>query len=239
MGNAAVTNADLWSNFHNPGSLGMFRKTALGVSYFNYHLLSTTGVSSLAFSLPVKPGVFGISLSRNGYAQYRELLTGLVFSKSFGDKISAGVKLDHLQISQGAEYGKKQMFIGEAGLLAKLTKHLQFGVHLFNANRAKWNDWQDERIPTTLSAGFCYTFSEKALANLEIEKSSYHPFDVRFGMEYKPVKTMAIRAGFNTYPQQLSLGIGMDFSGFGMDMAATWHPVLGISPGISLQYIFP
>lgn len=238
MGNAAVAVNDLWNTDHNCGGLGFLRRPALGAGFTNYFLLSSTGISSFAAVLPVKQGTFGLSLSNSGYAQYSEFLTGISFGKSFGDKISAGIRLDHLQIAQGAEYGKKQLLMAELGFMSKLSSKLTFGAHLFNPTRSKIHEWQNERVPTVLSAGFAYTFSDKALASLEVEKNSYYAADIRAGLEYKPVREVALRMGFNTRPQTVTFGVGMQFPAFSLDLASSWHSVLGFSPGISLQYHF-
>ena len=58
------------------------------------------------------------------------------------------------------------------------------------------------------------------------------------GMEYQLLTHFYVRTGIKTTPLLPTLGIGYRLSGFIVDVAALYHPVLGISTGIGLKYCF-
>ncbi|MCC7301168.1 MAG: hypothetical protein IT233_00860 [Bacteroidia bacterium] len=238
IGGAGVALSDLWSSEHNQGALGLLTKGGFGIRYTNYFLLKETATYGFCGVLPVKQGVFALNISRIGYTLYGELTGGLSYAKSFGKKFSAGMRLNYLQITQGENYGIRHQVTGEVGVLAILNEHFIFGAHLANPTRASLHTWQNEKIPSVLSVGLTYRMSDKALATAEVEKNSYHPADVRFGLEYKPMKEIALRAGFSTYPYHVTFGTGIHLSSFSVDAGGAWHPVLGFTPHLSMQYHF-
>ena len=58
------------------------------------------------------------------------------------------------------------------------------------------------------------------------------------GIEYAPFKNFHIRAGVQTTPLLPTLGIGYRLTGFTVDVATIYHPVLGVSTGLGLSYSF-
>jgi hypothetical protein len=57
-------------------------------------------------------------------------------------------------------------------------------------------------------------------------------------MEYQPFEDFTIRTGIKGGPLLPSLGMGYGFSPFAVDVAIVYHPVLGVSPGVGLQFTF-
>ena len=236
MGNAGTSLSDLWSIGGNQAGLAFLKKPGVGIVYANQFLLSQTGTSSVAGVLPVKQGTFGIQVSQHGYSLYKETQSGIAFAKSFGENIGAGVKLSYLQVSQGEEFEKKNLLIAEMGLQARFAKSLVLGVHLFNPNRSKIADYEEERVPTILSLGMHYEFSEKVLVAMAVHKNSFYKADFCTGLEYKVIPEIILRAGFSTFPQTFSFGTGIVLKKIKIDLSSSFHSVLGISPQVGLQY---
>lgn len=236
MGTSGVAFSDLWSVTHNQAGLALLTKPSFGLFYENKFALKELGLKAGAFAYPTSSGVFAIDLMQFGYSKYNESRVGLAFAKSLGKRFSIGVKFNYLNTFYAEEYGNKGTFIAELGLLAQPIKHLYIGGHIYNLSRSKIAAYNDERIPTTITFGIAYEFSEKVLCTVEAEKElQYNPI-YKVGMEYRFLENLYIRAGVTSNPNQMSLGIGYVFKRIKADISFSSHQVLGISPHIGFSF---
>ncbi|MDF2436890.1 MAG: hypothetical protein K0Q95_1266 [Bacteroidota bacterium] len=238
MGNASVSLSDMWSAHHNQGALGFVRDAGAGVSYENRFLLKEISVRGGVAVLPVKAGTFGICITNFGYSQYNENKYSVSFGKAFGDKLSAGIAIDYLTTKIAEGYGSKGVLAAEAGIVAKPIKNLNIGVHVFNPTRAKISDYDDERLPTIIRLGGDYTFSEKVILAIEAQKDIRYKPEFKAGIEYKAVKEFYLRIGISTNPTLSTFGFGINLKNIKIDLAASYHQTLGISPQLGLSYVF-
>ncbi len=237
IGGAAITYSDVWSSFNNQAGLAQIKKFSAGIFNESSFLLNELSTRGIAIALPTRnSGVFGLSVSYFGYNLYNEKKIGLAYSKSFGEKISAGIQIDYLGTSIAEGYGSKTVFTAEAGFRAELIQGLFFGFHIFNPTRVKLADYDDERIPTVLKAGLGYHFSDKVILSIESEKNIDKANIFKAGVEYHVVKILYLRGGISTNPVKTTFGFGLNFDTFKFDFAATFHEQLGYSPHISLTY---
>ncbi|MCD4745817.1 MAG: hypothetical protein K8R58_05920, partial [Bacteroidales bacterium] len=115
--------------------------------------------------------------------------------------------------------------------------------------RAKFTNYNDERVPTIFKLGASYSFSEKILATLETEKDiNYKPL-LRGGIEYKIIKEAYARIGYSTNPGSVNaensnnsslytFGFGIYLKKLNIDFASSVHQILGYSLQVSVIYNF-
>jgi hypothetical protein len=120
--------------------------------------------------------------------------------------------------------------------MGNLTKKLVIGAHVFNPNKAKLTVFNDERIPTIMKVGLLYHFSDKVFGTIEAEKDIDHKPLVKSGIEYKLNEMFYLRAGVATNPFLNTFGFGLFLNNFQLDVASSFHSVLGFSPRMSLTY---
>lgn len=240
MSNAAVTNVDEWAIHHNQAALAYLKKPTAAISYQNRFLLNELSTKAVAFALPTEnAGTFGVSVSQFGYTQYNETKAGIAYARQLGKRISAGVRLNYYHIGfQESYYGNTGVLTAEIGMLAKVTDDLTIGAHLYNPSYAKIADYNDERIPVILRIGAGYEFSEKLTANVEVQKDLNNDPNVKIGAEYKVVDMLYLRGGLSTNHFENSFGFGLNFGDFSIDLASSYHYILGYSPQASMHYAF-
>jgi hypothetical protein len=236
MGGYNVTFSDVWSTNNNQAGLGFIEDMSAGIYYENRFLLKETSYKAGAFVLPVKKGAFGISIASFGYTAYSETKAGLSYGQRFGDKFSLGVQMNYLNTSLIQEYGSKTTITGAIGLIAKLSKELSLGVHVYNPNRSKLAVYDNERVPTIMKLGLDYRFSEKVMLAVSTEKDLDVDAVVNAGLEYHITDILYLRGGISTNPTQYAFGFGMQLKDFKVDLSSSFHQTLGITPGISIVY---
>ncbi len=237
MGGTSVTLSDNYSLFNNQAGMAFLKNPSVSIASQRGFFMSEFNTASGGVVLPAKSGVFGVGVSYFGFNVYNEKNAGLSYARLFTDNIAFGVQLDYHSTSI-IEYGTQSAVTFEAGLMAKIFRQLNFGAHIYNPVRAHLGFYGDERLPTIFNAGLGYTVSEKVLLTVETEKNMDYAARFKAGLEYKPDEKVFIRGGFMTNPFQSSFGAGFRFNNLNIDLASSYHQVLGFSPNLSLSYEF-
>jgi hypothetical protein len=236
-GSGVALSSDLWGIQNNQAGLAFIQSFQAGAFYESRFLVQGLGMKAFGAALPTRPGVFGVSVSSLGLGNlYSENKAGLAYAKSFGPKISAAVQLDYYYTHMGENYGNFSTACGEFGLIAEPYHNLKIGFHVFNITRSKLGSGTDERIPTTLRLGGLYSFSDQVMVTAEVEKDIDFKPVIRGGIEYRPLKMFYLRAGAASNPGLMSFGCGIEMKKLRLDIASSFHSVLGFSPAVSLQY---
>lgn len=239
MGHASVTIADLWSAHHNQAGLAWLKRPAAGAYYENRFLVSELGLRGAVAAVPIGAGVFGLEVQNFGYSLYKESKYGLSYARKLSPKVAIGVQLDYLRTRISEGYGSKGLVTGEVGFRIQLTPEWTAGAHVYNPARVKLADYDNERVPTILRLGTDYRFSQKVLLAVETEKDLDQKPVVKVGVEYQVVEILFLRAGIGSNPFQNSFGFGFKFNDVTLDLAASYHEVLGYSPQVALAYRIP
>lgn len=238
MGNTGLTLADVWAIRYNQAALADVSEMSAGISYESRFLTKSLGIQSFAFALPTKNGTFGLNYTGFGDNLYRETKLGLGYGMKLSDKFNLGIRLNYHSLRLGNNYGKANSLTFEIGFVAKPTKNLEIGFHLFNPTSVKLNDYQNEIIPVVINMGISYKFSDKLRTNIELEKDIDSPYSVKVGFEYLPLDFLYIRAGITTNPNMPTIGFGIKKKQFNIDFSTGFHPNLGITPALGMTYKF-
>ena len=238
VANSTVAVPNLWSSFHNQGSLGFFEGMQVGLYYENRFNIPEFGVKSFAFAMNTKPGTFAIDFTSFGFSKFSDNKIGLAYGMKLSDYIAVGIQLDYFYIQQESYYGNIGAIAGEIGILANPFDDFYVGAHVFNPWRTKISENQDERLPTILRLGFAYDFSEEMKFSSEIEKDLDYPTMLKSGLQYEPVQNFILRTGvsFSGKNTFIAFGLGYLFKNVSLDISFENHPVLGFKSGVSVMY---
>ncbi len=236
LAGSSVSLKGFWSVYNNQAGIASYKRFAAGISYENRFLLNELSTKYGAIILPVRNGAFGLSISSFGFTLYNEKKIGLAYARNFGKYFSAGLQIDYLGIRMGNEYGKKDLFTFEVGTQAQLSKNICAGLHIFNPPQIKLSDRYDERLPAVIKFGITYTFSQKILSALEIEKNTNFNALIRVAIEYKITESVSLRIGIASKPFENSFGAGFRLAGFIFDISSSYHPDLGFISQASIIF---
>jgi hypothetical protein len=237
-GCGTAVSGDLWGAQNNQAGLAFIKTFQAGAFYESRFLVDGLGMKAVAAALPTKQGVFGLDISSFGFNLYSENKVGIGYAKAFGTKFSASVQLDYFNTHIAENYGSASTFCGEIGLMATPVKNLTIGFHIFNPTRSKLSGSLAERLPTIMRLGTVYTFSDRVFVSLEAEKDVDYKPVLRGGIEYRPIDNFYLRAGVASQPNMMAFGCGIIMKKLRLDIASTFHSVLGFSPSVGLQYGF-
>ena len=239
MGNSAVMLSDIWSAYNNQAGLIGLEGLQGGAYYHN--LFSMGGLADQGFVVAFgqKERAFALNVSTFGQDVYSENRYGLAYAMKLGDKLDLGVQLNYHNTSIKVEdYGARSSLTAEIGLVSHLTDKFDLAFHLFNPSQTQLSEYEDERLPTVMSLGGSYAFNEKVILVSEVTKDIDTETILRAGIEYRIVETVYIRGGVSSEPTLSSFGAGVVLGQLDLDIAASYHNVLGYSTQLSLSYSF-
>lgn len=237
MGNTSVTLTDVFAFQNNPAALGYLENLSVGISYENRFLLRDLQTQSLAFALPISKGVISAGGHMYGGSSLRSYKAGVGYSLKLAENLSAGVQINYIGLSLPEGYGSRNSLSAAIGFLADISENWNLGFSVYNLNRAKLADFEDDRFSTIGRLGSSYKFSDKFLFAVEMEKDLEHSLRLRTGVEYQVIDNFFLRGGFNTAPMEGAFGFGYDIKSISINLGSSYHQVLGWSPNFSIAYM--
>jgi hypothetical protein len=227
----------LWAVFDNPAGCAQQTSFTAGAAYHSTFLLNEMAEQSFAVLLPIKKaGTTGLGYQQYGYSLYKEQRACLLFSRSFGTQVDAGVRLDYLSTRFGNDYGHSSAFTGSAGILFRITEPVRVGVSVFNPQRAALSKDSDTRYPAVMEAGVSWTFRSGAELAFGISKTVDRKEILITGLRYPVSKKFLLHASLSGGRDRILFGYSFRFSVFEIGMASGYHQDLGFSPGLMLTF---
>jgi hypothetical protein len=229
--------ADAFSFTGNQAALARIKTAGAGVYGERRFLLSETSVYGFALAFPSKLGNFGLQANYAGFSDFNENKLGLAYARSLGTKLDLGIQFNYYGY-RIPSYASASSINFEAGLIAHLSDKLNAGIHVYNPVGGKLDKSSDEKLASAYKLGIGYDPSDQFYISAEIVKEEDRDINVTGGVQYNFMKQFFVRAGFLSESETVFAGAGAAWKNFRLDLSGSYHPQLGISPGILLLMNF-
>ena len=237
LGAYSINHADVFSYTNNQASLAQMKSASAGVYGERRFMLDELSLYQLAIAVPTNSGNFGVKAGYFGFSDYNESQIGLAYARKLGSKMDIGVQFNYNGIMVGG-YGNSSAINFEIGTVFHLTDKLNAGIHAYNPVGGKYGKNSEEKLASIYTIGLGYDASDKFFVSAEIEKEENQPVNVNAGLQYKFLPQFMARAGIATNTSNVYAGVGLFVKTFRLDVVASYHPQLGVTPGLSLIYNF-
>lgn len=225
---------DAFSFRSNAAALGGTKQFSAGVFSERRFLLQELTSYSFAAALSTSSGSFGLKGDMFGNTQLRETALGLGYGRKLGEKLAIGVAFDYLSLTASG-YGAASVLTFDAGLILHLTESLQAGFQTYNPVGLTLGK-TEERLPAVYSAGLGFDVSPQLFIGAEAVKTEDAPLTVNAGLQYVFANKLLARGGINSSTTSCYLGFGVKMKSLRLDATASFHPYLGVTPGLLLLY---
>ena len=233
LGAYSINHVDAFSFTSNQAALAQIKNAAIGAYGENRFLLNATNMYSAVVIMPTKEGNFGIQIDYFGFKNYNESQIGLAYARSLGHKLDIGVKFNYYSF-RIPTYQNSLAVNFELGLIAHLTDKLNAGFHFYNPVGGNLSKTNNEKLSSIYKFGIGYEASESFLVSAEIVKQEDLPVNVNAGIQYNFQKQFFVRAGINSENGSPYAGAGLSWNNIRLDVSASYHAQLGLSPGVML-----
>lgn len=226
----------VFSSIFNPAALANLKNSSAGIYGEQRFLLKELSFYRFALALHTKPGNFGINGYYSGSAEYHSMSVGGAYGRKLGEKADIGVQFDY-STYQLKGYGKASFVNVQMGGLIHLSEQLHAGLHIKNLAGFRSNK-QSEKLKTVYTVGLGYDASDKFFAAIAFQKEEDNKNDIHAMVRYDVQSNIGFKAGITTQVPVVYGGIIIGLKDFTIDVLSSYHPQLGITPGLALQYHF-
>jgi len=237
MGGVAVVFQDLWSGSNNPAGLAFVKGTQAGLWVENRFLLQELQTGGVIIATNFRAGTFALHTSHFGLLDYGELTAGLSYGRLLGRSFAAGVRIGVLTFHTLQGYGSKTLPLGALGFQFRAHKRWVLGLLIENPVPVKVSAETGEVLPLLIKTGIGGSLNDHFRIMTEVEKGIDRPFILRAGLEYLIAGKLAVRLGYVSKPGTVTAGTSILMARWEVGISAGFHPVLGWTPGISVQWI--
>jgi len=237
LGAYSINHIDAFSFTSNQASLAQINSATAAVYAERRFLLSELNNYTAAIGLHTNSGNFGLKANYYGFSDYNETQLGLAYGRKLGNKVDIGAQFNYYSI-RIPTYGNASTISFELGAIMHVTDKLHAGIHVANPVGGKFGEEKQEKLSSVYSMGLGYDASEKFFVSMEIEKEEDQPVNVNAGMQYKFLPQLLARAGMSTATSTAWFGLGLTIKAIRIDVTASYHPQLGITPGLLFLFNF-
>jgi hypothetical protein len=237
LGSYSINHIDVFSFTNNQASLAQMKNASAGVYGERRFMLNELSLYQFAVAVPTNSGNFGVKAGYFGFRDYNESQMGLAYARKLGGKVDVGVQFNYNGIQVNG-YGSASAINFELGTVFHLTDELNAGVHAYNPVGGEFGKNSEEKLASIYTVGLGYEASEKFFVSAEIQKEENQPVSVNAGIQYRFLPQFMIRGGIVTNTSVLYGGASLFLKTFRLDVVASYHPQLGVTPGLLLIYDF-
>jgi len=232
LGAYSTKHSDVFSFVNNQASLAQAKYASAGVYGERRYLLEATSLYTAAIAIPSKMGNFGVNLKYAGFKNYNENQVGLAYARSLGPKVDIGVQFNYYGY-RVPSYSNANTVNFEIGAMIHLTDQLNMGIHVYNPVGGKFSK-TDEKLTAAYTIGLGYDVSESFFLCAEVVKEEDYPVNVNAGIQYQFAAQFFARAGISSVTSAAYAGVGISWGNLRLDVSGSYHPQLGLSPGLLL-----
>ncbi len=228
---------NVWSAQSNPAGLAGLKNAGIALGYEKNSFNRDISNKSAVANIPIGKFNIGANFNSFGIQEFNQSKAGFSVAKAFGSELKLGVGVDYYQLNI-TNYGKDQFFTVNAGVQYQFTKDLNFGLFISNPFGLSFNNYTQTLTAFSVEGGVVYSLSDKLTLNTAVSKAQFQKVAFLSGIQYQPLKILAIRGGISLNPLQQHAGFGLFVKNIMLDFTVNTHPVLGYTPQIAVSYAF-
>ncbi len=234
LGGVGLTFTEVQSVWSNPAGLAYLEEFSAAVFGEQRYGQSELKQANAAFAIPSSSGAFAVSLGYFGFSAYNEQTVGIAYARNLLDRLSIGVQVFAFSV-RIPDYGNRIRPAFEIGLYSPVTDELKLGLRVRNPMQIELIE--GENLASSVGFGLQYAPNPSLGILAEVEKDIRAELRFRGGMEYSLGEDLQLRLGIATAPTLISFGTGYRITEkLLFDVAASYHTMLGISPGVGIRY---
>ncbi|MFT3824838.1 MAG: hypothetical protein QM731_12990 [Chitinophagaceae bacterium] len=226
--------SDAFSFLNNQASLGSLKQVNAGVYGERRYMLEELNFLMGAVGLPVGSGGLGVAVKYFGWSQYNESSVGLAYGKNLG-KVNIGVQFNYTML-RITGYGSDNALSVEAATTWQITDQVQVGLQVINPVGGKFSNNKEEKLASVYKTAIGWEASSVLYMSAELVKEENKTATVLINAQYRFANCFFARGGIATASGTPYLGVGWKLKNIRADITGSYHPQLGITPGLTISF---
>ena len=208
--------------WNNPAGLSCLPEFSAGIYSENRFLLKGASLYALMAAIPVQSGAFGGSLARLGNsAWYQQRISG-AYGRSLGRKLGIGLQFNY-ETTAVQGLGSSSGIGFDGGMLWHVSEKLHTGLQVYKLSG----------MPPVYSGGAGFEASRDCLLTAGVVNTGAVT-NVKAAVYYRIIPALALEIGVASGPAYNNAAVIFYLRSLRIDIAAGFHPQLGITPSTSL-----
>jgi len=216
----------------NPAYLPFLERKQIGVSVFNRFEMKELSTRSIYCLIPNRLLDMSFHLSAFGYGDYQLTDVQASFAKKLSQRFSIGTSVSYMSENSILEESVQTYLFADVSCFWRINNSFEWALITENLIHTR------NPQPSFCYTGVKYQLIPTACILLESGYDFQNQLSVSAGIEYEIVRQLTVRGGFQNNPKSPSLGFACKIGHWSVDTAFLFHPVLGLSSGISVEYSF-
>ena len=213
---------DVMSAWSNPAGLSCLPELSAGIYSENRFLLKAVSLYAGMVAIPVHGGAFGASMVRLGNNAWHAQRISGAYGRNLGNRVGIGLQFNYETLAvQG--FGNAGSISFDGGLLWHISEQFHTGLHVFRL----------ENRPVIYSGGIGFEASRDFLLTAELISVGVDA-GMKAAAYYRIVPSLALEMGIASSPLYNNAAVIFYVHSLRIDIAAGFHPQLGITPSTSL-----
>lgn len=232
LGNAVVAwQKNPYALYYNPSNIYISDDFYLGLTYRSFYGLHEVSQVNIISNFTVRNVCLALAGNRFGNNLYQEYQFNMGSAYEFTDEASLGLSIQYYLLKI-ANYGNQGCWGINMGFQYQILNELSIGAVATNINKPVMGNTH-EKLPQTLSLGFCYTPVSVLKIGFEFYRDVRFNQDYRAGIAYSIAEYLVLCMGVDDQTRSFSLGLGFEIKSVEIDYAVLVHQILGVSYVIS------
>ncbi len=185
------------------------------------------------FALPTSSGNFALAVGYAGSGEFNTTKMGLAYARKLGSFVSIGAQFNYNGLAVKG-YGNDGAVSFATGTILHLSTKLHAGIHLNNPAGGRFGRNGLEKLPAIYTIGVGYDVMDNVFIGAELIKEEDKIVCLNTALHYRFIEKLHARVGVTTATHSLYMGIGIKYQQLRLDVTASFHPQLGITPGLLL-----
>lgn len=224
-----------FSVYANPASLAGINHFSAGAYGERRFMLNELSSYAAVVAIPSSSGNFAFTAEYFGYKAYNETTLGIGYGRKIGEQVYIGARFNYYSVLIQT-YGKAAAVNAELGGIFRLTDNLWSGFSVDNLFPGRLGKESGEKLTQVYKAGIGYALSQVCYFDATVIKASDQDAGIHVGVQYRPIKQLFATTGIDTGNRSWYIGLGYLYKNLRIDITASFHNRLGMSPGLLLLY---
>lgn len=233
----STSQQDAFSFLGNQAALATATSSSIGVFGENKFGLKELAQYNLSCVVKSNLGNFGLAAQLSGSETFKENNIGLAYARKLSPKLDIGAQFNYYSYRIPGYSGASAVYF-EVSAMMHVSEKLNIGFQASNPTSVALLKAENEKLPSTYKVGLGYDASKDFFLAAEFLKAEGQPIAAIAGFQYNFAKQFFFKAGVNTQTSLLFAGAGIKLGQLRFDLAGSYHPQLGFSPGILITTNF-
>jgi len=234
LGGSSAADANVWSTGNNAAAITQVKNTQAGIYTEQRFNEANLRLTNLSVVVPTRYISIGGAVNYYGYSAFNQQRLVLSAAKALNPIFSIGIQLNYVSTFI-EDYGQTGNTAIGGGLYVKPLGKLSLGFSLFNPTQNRYGKYTDEKIPSYARLGCAYEVSDKIVLHTEADQRLNQKLTWRGGIYYKIHESFHLAMGAATHPTYYTFGTSLHLKKIKLDMASSFHEVLGFTPHIAIS----